>query len=140
MWTTIAAVAVPIILAVAGFVGSGGTRLSKRIAHHADLIGKLEHAPEAKAALCALMVKEVSWLDEDETRKRTMPFEWRPLRASLIWAVVTFAFSFSAVSVAISAREADEPLILLSNVCYVLGGLAAGACGAFVGNTVARFL
>jgi len=138
MWTTIAAVAVPLILAAAGFIGGGGSRLSKKIAHHADLIGKLEHAPDARRALSALLAKEVAWLDEDETRRRTTPFPWRRFAAILFWLALSLVGAFSLASAAVLLRQLDEPLTVLSNIFFVLAAVMSAACGFFIGRAAAK--
>lgn len=126
MWQTITAIAVPIILGLGGFFGSGGTRLSKRIHHHADLLDKVKDSPVAFSAVSALLEKEVRWLDEKESARQVRKINWP--RVALAAGVAASSTSLSALTLhlAFEINEADAGW----------GGFAIGAAGAVTAISV----
>ena len=110
MWQTLTAVAVPIILGLVGFLGSGGTRLSKRILHHADLLGKLDSAPEASKAMASLLAKEVGWLDAKESARNTRRVNWQRVRMAALVGASSLIASGAGLLVAAEVAQINSSL------------------------------
>lgn len=64
MWSALGAIAVPLLGVLGAVLKSLGSRHTKRIGHHADLLAKLTDAPAAHERMQQLLGKEVAWLDE----------------------------------------------------------------------------
>jgi lipopolysaccharide export LptBFGC system permease protein LptF len=108
VWQTVTAIAVPIVLGLIGFLGTGGTRLSKRIHHHADLLEKLKGADVASAAMAALLAKEIGWLDAKESARQARKLNWRRVREAFFVALASLFLSVFAFLIAALVNEANS--------------------------------
>lgn len=123
MWQTITAITVPLILGLASFLGGGGSRLSKKIHHHADLLDKLDGAPAASDALATLLAKEIRWLDAKESAKQARKINWRRVGEVVVATLGGVAATGAAFQVAAVLEQEND----------FWGSVASGAAAAIAG-------
>jgi len=89
-WQTVTSLLAPLVgvLSIA-ISGGGGSRLSKRIAHHADLRQKLTDGTGAADRMDDFLSAEVTWLAEHEERRFKRKINWGNLVGAIVFAVLT---------------------------------------------------
>jgi amino acid transporter len=123
MWQTIlASLAAPIIGALVGFLSGGGSRMSKRIEHHADILAKLEKAPDASKAMQRLILKEIGWLDSRATARNARKLNGGTLFWAVVFALITGASVYFLWTWAADLAEAQSAFTWVAIALLVLIG------------------
>jgi len=123
MWQTIlASLAAPIIGALVGFFSGGGSRMSKRIEHHADIAVKLEKSPDALKAMQTLMVKEIGWLDARATARNARKLNGGGLFWAVFFALITGGAVYLLWTWAASLADERSAFLWVGIVVLVLVG------------------
>ncbi len=123
VWQTITSIALPLIGVLGAFVSGGGTRLSKKISHHADLLGKLDGAPVAKEKMQALLAQEMEWLTDRESKRTKRKINWANLSGGIIFALLTGGGVYGLWTWSSYTYRAGSPLFILAVATLGLFGL-----------------
>jgi len=90
MWQTITAIAVPLISVLIGLItGGGDTRLSRRIAHHIEILNSLEKHSDATAKMRRLVEAEIDHLTAREKARQARKINGINLTMSIIFGLGT---------------------------------------------------
>jgi hypothetical protein len=104
VWSALGAIAVPLLGVLGAVLKSLGSRHTKRIGHHADLLAKLTDAPAAHERMQALLSKEVAWLDERVTGRLSRKLNGGNVFLAIVLSVLSAAlFYFLAAWVVATA-------------------------------------
>lgn len=98
MWQALATIAVPVLSVLGALLRGGGSRLSKRIGHHAELLDKLKDAPEASQEIQQLLRVEAKRLREREEQRAGRQLNKSNLAAAIFITVVTAAIVYPTVN------------------------------------------
>lgn len=122
MWQAIATIAVPLLSALFGLLSTrGATRQTRKIEHHADLLGKLEKAPAAHEAMQELLHAQVARLRAREMQKGGRPINVGNLVGGIFFALVTSASIYGLWNWA--NATVGTPLIFISVGSLLVVGL-----------------
>ena len=123
MWSTIGAIAVPLLGVLGAWLKSLGNRHTKRISHHADLLAKLTDAPAAREQMQELLRKEVVWLDERLTGRLSRKLNGANVFLSILLSVTSAAMVYALAAWVLAT--AGTPWAWVS-------GIVSGSLGVFL--------
>lgn len=94
MWQTITAIAVPLISVLIGLItGGGDTRLSRRIAHHIEILNSLEKHSEATDKMRRLVEAEIDHLTARENARQERKVNGANLSLAIIFGLGSAAMT-----------------------------------------------
>lgn len=99
MWQTITAIAVPMLTVLIGLVrGGGDSRLSRRIAHHIEILNSLEKHIDAAAKMQTVIELELDALAERERARQARRLNKANLSLAIILGLGTAATTWGLTS------------------------------------------